>query len=95
MELRQNQPWAYFDPRSLVSKGSCLVMTTDSSDTVVAVSLFRVLNDNASTVTKDDLLDPKLSQLVSVAYKKLDTCQVKWHTCEVELYAIALGCEKK
>ena len=70
LQLMKNRPWAYADPRTLISDNSCLVMTTDASDTAVAVSLFRVLKPDAATVTKDDLLDPKLSQLVGVCYKK-------------------------
>ena len=69
-------------------------MTTDASDTAVAVSIFRVLKDDAATVTKDDLLDPARSQLIGVAYKKLSHNQLKWHTFESELYAIVLGCKK-
>ena len=69
-------------------------MTTDASDTAVAVSLFRVLKPDAATVTKDDLLDPKLSRRVGVCYKTLNEGQLKWHTFESELYAIVLGCKK-
>ena len=52
-----NRPWAYSDPATIISDTSCLVMVTDASDTAVAVSLFRVLKGDASTVTKADLLD--------------------------------------
>ena len=72
--------YADIDPRSLLSDNSCLVMTSDASDTAVAVSLFRVLKPDAATVTKDDLLDPTVSQLVGVCYKKLNTSQLQWHT---------------
>ena len=45
-------------------------MTSDASDTAVAVSLFCVKRSDASTVTKEDLLDNDLTQLIGVAYKK-------------------------
>ena len=94
LELMKNRPWAYADPCSLISDNSCLVMTSDASGTAVAVSLFRVLKPDATTVTKDDLLDPTVSQLVGVCYKKLNTSQLQWHTFETELYAMVLGCKK-
>ena len=59
--VNQLQPWAYSDPVTIISDNSCLVMVADASDTVVAVSLFRVIKDDASTVAKADLLDSSLS----------------------------------
>ena len=94
LTLLANRPWAYSDPATIISDGSCLVMVTDASDTAVAVSLFRVQKPDASTVSKDDLLDPTISRLISVVHKKLDKNQVKWLTFESELYAIVLGCIK-
>ena len=51
MQLMVNRPWVYSDPATIISDDSCLVMVTDASDTAVAVSLFRVLKADASTVT--------------------------------------------
>ena len=76
---------AYLDPRSIISKDSCLIMTSDASDTAVAVSLFRVLKPDATMVTPEDLRNPALSRLVGVAYKKLDDNKLKWHTFETGL----------
>ena len=89
-----NRPWAYCDPATIISDTSCLVMVTDASDTAVAVSLFRVLKADASTVSKADLLDPSLSRLVAVTHRKLNATQCKWLTFKAELHAIVLGCAK-
>ena len=94
LQLMVNRPWAYCDHATLISDTSCLVMVTDASDTAVAVSLFRVLGADASTVTKAGLLDPSLSRLVAVTHRKLNTAQCKWLTFEAELHAIVLGCTK-
>ena len=40
------------------------------SDTAIAITLFRVKKANAATVTKEDLLDPNLTQIVGVCYKQ-------------------------
>ena len=50
-------------------------MTTDASDTAVAVTLFRCKKANARDVTKEDLLDPEVCQILGVAYKQLTTSQ--------------------
>ena len=42
-------------------------------------------------VTKTDLEDPAMRQLVAVRYRKLTDVQQRWHTFETELYAIVLG----
>ena len=92
--LMKNLPWAYCDPASIISDDSCLIMTTDASDTAVAASLFRVKIGDAKAVSKSDLLDRNKSQLIGVCYKKLTGSQPTWHTFESELYAIVLGCKK-
>ena len=92
--LMTNQPRAYCDPTTVVSDDSCLIMTTDASDTAVAVSLFRVKAADAKTVVKADLLDRNKAQLIGVAHKRLTGSQTSWHTFETELYAIVLGCKK-
>ena len=92
--LMANRPWAYCDPKSIISDDSCLIMTTDASDTAVAVSLFRVKKSDAKAVTKSDLLNRDTSQLIGVVYKKLSGSQTSWHTFESELFAIVLGCKK-
>ena len=69
-------------------------MTTDASDTAVAVTLFRVNKSDAATVTKDDLADPTVAQIIGISYKKLTKAQLKWLTFEAELYAIVIGCTK-
>jgi len=94
LSLMSKNPWAYCDPRSIISDESCVVMTTDASDTAVAVTLFRVKKSDASLVTKDDLKNPEISQIIGIAYKKLSNSQRKWHTFETELYALVLGCTK-
>ena len=78
----------------MISDESCLIMTTDASDTAVAVSLFRVKVADAKSVTKADLLNRDKAQLIGVAYKRLSGSQTSWHTFESELYAIVLGCKK-
>ena len=89
--LLHNLPRAALDPATLLSPDTCLVQVTDASDTGVAVSLFRVHRSDASTVTKEDLLNPTLSQLIAVRYRKLTDTQRRWHTFESELYAMVLG----
>ena len=69
--LLHNTPRLALDPATIVSENSCLIQVTDASDTGVAVSLFRVHIADASTVTKDDLLDRSKSQLIAVRYRKL------------------------
>ena len=94
LSLMKKRPWAYCDPRSIIDDNHCLVMTTDASDTAVAVTLFRVNKPNAADITKDDLTDPSKSQIIGITYKKLNKAQLKWLTFEAELYAIVLGCTK-
>ena len=67
-------------------------MTTDASDSAVAATLFRVSKPDASLVTKQDLLDPAVTHIVGVAYKKLSYGQLRWHTFESELFAIVVLC---
>ena len=71
------------------SAASC----TKQYNFAVAVSLFKVNKPDASLVTKSDLLDKSVSQLIGTAYKKLSDNQQRWHTFETELYAIVLGCK--
>lgn len=94
LTLMKNRPWAYCDPHTIIDDDHCLMMTTDASDTAVAVSLFRVNRSDAANVSKADLLDGGKSQLIAVTYKKLNKAAVKWHTFESELYGIVLGCKK-
>ena len=68
-------------------------MTTDASDTAVAVSLFRVQQADATPVTAEDLKDNTITRLVGVTCKKLDERKTRWHTFETELYAIVLVVE--
>ena len=49
---------------------------------------------NADDVTKEDLKDPALTQLIGVCYKKLNTRQQAWHTFVSELHAMVIGCKK-
>ena len=86
-----NLPRAALDPATLVDADHCLVQVTDASDTGVAVALFRVNRADASMVTKADLQDPTMRQLVAVRHRKLTDVQRRWHTFETELYAIVLG----
>ena len=94
LSLIKKQPWAYSDPRKIISENSCLIMTTDASDSAVAATLFRVSKPDAASVTKEDLLNPAVTRIVGVAYKKLTHGQLRWHTFESELFAIVLGCSK-
>ena len=89
--MLHNIPRAALDPATLVDDNHCLVQVTDASDTGVAVALFRVRRPDASMVTKTDLEDPAMRQLVAVRYRKLTDVQQRWHTFETELYAIVLG----
>ena len=89
--LLHNIPRLALDPATMVSNESCLIQVSDASDTGVAVSLFRVLIADASTVTKEHLLDRTKSQLIAVRYRKLTGAQTRWHTFEAELYAMVLG----
>ena len=92
--MMRKRAWAYLDPNSIIDDESCLVMVTDASDTAVAVTLFRVKRADAAQVTKTDLQDPTVTQIVGVAYKKLTHNQLAWHTFESELYAIVVGVKK-
>ena len=89
--MLHNTPRAALDPSTLVDADHCLVQVTDASDTGVAVALFRVRRPDASTVTKADLEDPALRQLVAIRYRKLTDVQMRWLTFETELYAMVLG----
>ena len=89
--MLHNTPRAALDPSTLLDADHCLVQVTDASDTGVAVALFRVRRPDASTVTKADLEDPALRQLVAIRYRKLTDAQMRWLTFETELYAMVLG----
>lgn len=92
--MMKKREWAYLDPRTILNDDTCLVMTTDASDSAIAITLFRVKKANAATVTKEDLLDPTLTQNVGVCYKKLTKAERVWNTFETELYAIITGFKK-
>ena len=74
--MMKQRDWAYLDPKTNISDEKCLVMTTNASDTAVAVTLFRVKLPDASTVTKEDLVNPEMAQIIGVGYKKLTDSQL-------------------
>ena len=85
-----NRPRAYMDPASLVSPKTCMIAQTDASDRGEAVScnLHLVYKADARTVTKQDLEDRKISQLISVKFKRLNGTQNRWSTYEKEMYGL-------
>lgn len=92
LKLMNKLPCAMCEPRSVISDESCMVMTTDASDTAAAVSLFRVKKPDADTVITEGLLGRDIRQLIRVAYRKIEKGQRQRLMFESELHATILGC---
>ena len=88
MAVLKKQPYAYFDPDTMLDDDHCLIAITDASDTAVGACLFIVKKPCAREVTIEHLHDHSLTQIVAVSYKRLNDQQKKWNTFEAELYGV-------
>ena len=82
-----NTEMTYSNPKTLLSEGQTLVIMTDASDKGVGACLFRCQCSAEQVINNPELIQNK-GALISLDSHTLSKAEQKWHTFELESYAL-------